>query len=78
MGNSYVNGAIKGLLSDEILAILGERFAIKMLKKDNFGPAKLYEFSEIRRESKNPSALACGNFKLSPVLAEGGFMGVDY
>ncbi len=60
MSNSYANGAIKGLRSDEILAILKERFAVTMLKKDNFGPAKLYEFSEIHSESKNPPTLADG------------------
>ena len=51
MSNSYASGAIRGLRSDEILAILRERFAVSMIKKDNFGPAKLYEFSEIGGES---------------------------
>lgn len=32
MSNSYVNGAIKGLRSDEILAILKERFEISIVK----------------------------------------------
>ena len=53
MSNSYANGAIRGMRSDEILAILRERFAVTMLKKENFGPAKLYEFSEIRGESQD-------------------------
>lgn len=52
MSNTYANGAIRGLRSDEILAILRERFDITMLKKDNFGPAKLYEFAP-RNDEKN-------------------------
>lgn len=46
MSNAFASGAIGGMRSDEILAILREKFAIQMLKKENFGPAKLYEFSE--------------------------------
>ena len=47
MSNAFASGAISGMRSDEILAILRERFAIKMLQKENFGPAKLYEFAEL-------------------------------
>ena len=57
MSNSYASGAIRGLRSDEILAILRERFAVSMLKKDNFGPAKLYEFAEIGGEKVRESVL---------------------
>lgn len=51
MSNAFASGAIGGMRSDEILAILRKRFEIKMLKKENFGPAKLYEFSEKSAES---------------------------
>ena len=51
MSNSFASGAIGGMRSDEILAILRERFALQMLKKEHFGPAKLYEFSEKNGES---------------------------
>lgn len=51
MSNAFASGAIRGMRSDEILAILRERFALQILKKENFGPAKLYEFSEKSGES---------------------------
>lgn len=51
MSNAFASGAIRGMRSDEILAILKERFALQILKKENFGPAKLYEFSEKSGES---------------------------
>lgn len=46
MSNSFASGEIVGLRSDEILAILERRFSVCMVQKDNFGPAKLYEFVE--------------------------------
>ena len=46
MSNAFASGAVCGMRSDEILAILRERFEIKMLQKEHFGPAKLYEFAE--------------------------------
>lgn len=51
MSNSFASGAIGGMRSDEILAILRERFALQMLKKEHFGPAKLYEFAELPNSS---------------------------
>lgn len=51
ISNAFASGAIRGMRSDEILAILRERFALQILKKENFGPAKLYEFSEKSGES---------------------------
>ncbi|MGX2982559.1 GTP 3',8-cyclase MoaA [Helicobacter sp. 23-1045] len=67
MSNSFANGAICGMRSDEILAKLSERFSVKMLKKENFGPAKLYEFTPKIAESSGDFA----KLKLSPSLAEG-------
>lgn len=46
MSNAFASGAIRGMRSDEILAVLGEKFSIQMIKKENFGPAKLYEFAQ--------------------------------
>ncbi len=46
MSNAFASGAIGGMRSDEILAIINERFSTQIIKKENFGPAKLYEFSE--------------------------------
>lgn len=60
MSNSFASDAICGMRSDEILAILKERFAIKIIKKDNFGPAKLYEFAPQNGES---ATLHKGDFK---------------
>ena len=55
MSNSFASGAIGGMRSDEILAILRERFALQMLKKEHFGPAKLYEFTELPNSSLHES-----------------------
>ena len=68
MSNSYASGTIRGMRGDEILAILRERFAINIVKKDNFGPAKLYEFAshpslrDSNSESKQSTASQNGIF----------------
>lgn len=68
MSNSFASGAIGGMRSDEILAILRERFALQMLKKEHFGPAKLYEFSEKNGESSQNSGESTESTANSPSL----------
>lgn len=53
MSNSFASGTIHGMKSDEILSILRERFVTQIIKKENFGPAKLYEFTE--KNVKSPT-----------------------
>lgn len=53
MSNAFASGAIRGMRSDEILAVLREQFNIKMLQKENFGPAKLYEFTQKSADNKD-------------------------
>lgn len=43
MDNTFASDGIKGLKSYEILDIIGKKYKYKMLEKENFGPAKLYE-----------------------------------
>lgn len=46
MENSFANSEIVGLKGDEILAIIAQKYEVKMLQKEHFGPAKLYELPD--------------------------------
>lgn len=47
MDNIFANSKITGLKSYEILEIISEKYSYKMLHKENFGPAKLYEIENL-------------------------------
>lgn len=70
MSNSFASGTIRGMRSDEILAILKERFVLQIIKKENFGPAKLYEFSEKSGESFQSNGKSAESTANSPLLRE--------
>lgn len=46
MENTHAKGGIAGLRSGEILERIAERFAFRLLKKEVFGPATLYEIPQ--------------------------------
>lgn len=60
MSNSFANSAITGLKGDEILAILSSEFSFKMLSKEHFGPAKLYEITQSKRGLKGDTSNVFG------------------
>ncbi|RAX54440.1 hypothetical protein CCY99_03575 [Helicobacter sp. 16-1353] len=52
MDNTFAKSGIVGLRSEEILKIIDKKYRYKMLQKEHFGPAKLYEIEGLSGESK--------------------------
>ncbi|RDU65100.1 GTP 3',8-cyclase MoaA [Helicobacter sp. MIT 14-3879] len=48
MNNIFASSQIQGLRGEEILKIISQKYNFKMLQKENFGPAKLYEINSIK------------------------------
>lgn len=43
MENTHAKGGLKGIKEGEILDIISQKYPLEMLKKENFGPAKIYK-----------------------------------
>lgn len=62
MNNAFASGEITGMRGDEILAILANECEFRMLSKEHFGPAKLYEITRFTHGEGKEGDLEKGVF----------------
>ncbi|PAF43051.1 GTP 3',8-cyclase MoaA [Helicobacter sp. 11S03491-1] len=46
MENTHAKWGLKGFKEEEILSIIEQKYSVKQIEKENFGPAKIYETQE--------------------------------